>query len=307
MNPAMVAVIEEMGGSYLSTDAQSSPAKQLSDVESLIARGVDVLILLAQDADAIGPAVEAAVKRGDPGVGYDRLIENPNTYYLTFDNREVGRMQARAVYEVQPTGNYVFIKGSSADPKRRLPCTPASSTCCRSISTRARSPWSASSIPTAGCPANAQRNMEQILTANDNQVDAVVASNDGTAGGVIAALAAQGMDGEVPGLRPRTATWAALEPRRAGHPDRQRLEATPGNWARPRRGIAFELAEGTAMGDIEGSQSWTKPVGDRHDRHLPGADPDHPRQSGRRGRRRLESPWRKLCQGVESGTVEICD
>jgi len=47
-------------------------------------------------------------------------------------------------------------------------------------------------------PANAQKNMEQILTANDNKVDAVVASNDGTAGGVVAALAAQGMDGDVP-------------------------------------------------------------------------------------------------------------
>ena len=44
-------------------------------------------------------------------------------------------------------------------------------------------------------PANAQKNMEQILTANNNKVDAVVASNDGTAGGVVAALAAQGLDG----------------------------------------------------------------------------------------------------------------
>jgi D-xylose transport system substrate-binding protein len=44
-------------------------------------------------------------------------------------------------------------------------------------------------------PANAQRNMEQILTATDNKVDAVVASNDGTAGGVVAALTAQGMEG----------------------------------------------------------------------------------------------------------------
>ena len=47
-------------------------------------------------------------------------------------------------------------------------------------------------------PANAQKNMEQILTKNNNKVDAVVASNDGTAGGAIAALAAQGMAGSVP-------------------------------------------------------------------------------------------------------------
>ena len=47
-------------------------------------------------------------------------------------------------------------------------------------------------------PDNAQKNMEQILTKNNNKVDAVVASNDGTAGGAIAALAAQGMAGSVP-------------------------------------------------------------------------------------------------------------
>jgi D-xylose transport system substrate-binding protein len=43
------------GAAYISADAQSSSAKQLSDVESLIAQGVDALIILAQDADAITP------------------------------------------------------------------------------------------------------------------------------------------------------------------------------------------------------------------------------------------------------------
>ena len=47
-------------------------------------------------------------------------------------------------------------------------------------------------------PENAQINMEQCLTANDNNVDAVVASNDGTAGGVVAALASQGLAGNIP-------------------------------------------------------------------------------------------------------------
>ncbi len=50
----------------------------------------------------------------------------------------------------------------------------------------------------AWLPANAQRNMEQILTANNNEADAVVASNDGTAGSVVAALTVQGLDGVVP-------------------------------------------------------------------------------------------------------------
>ena len=56
-------------------------------------------------------------------VGYDRLIENPEAFYITFDNKEVGRMQARAVFAAQPEGNYAFIKGSSAD-RTPISCSP---------------------------------------------------------------------------------------------------------------------------------------------------------------------------------------
>ncbi len=55
---AMKAAIEAAGNKYISADAQSSAAKQLTDVESLISQGADALIILAQDAGAIGPAVE---------------------------------------------------------------------------------------------------------------------------------------------------------------------------------------------------------------------------------------------------------
>ena len=113
---AIVAALEEAGATYISADAQSSSAKQLSDIESLIAQGVDALIILAQDAQAIGPAVQAAADEGIPVIAYDRLIEDPRAFYLTFDNVEVGRMQARAVLEAAPTGRYVMIKGSPTHP-----------------------------------------------------------------------------------------------------------------------------------------------------------------------------------------------
>jgi len=191
---AMKAQIEAMGGKYISADAQSSPEKQISDVESLISRGADVLIILAQDSGAIGPAIAMAEAEGIPVVGYDRLIEVPSVFYLTFDNVEVGRMQARAIYEVQPTGNYVFIKGSAADPNAdflhggQLEVLQAAidSGDITVVGEQYTDGW---------LPENAQRNMEQILTSNNNNVDAVVASNDGTAGGVVAALAAVGLDG----------------------------------------------------------------------------------------------------------------
>ena len=108
---AIKKALEEMGAKYVSTDAQSSSSKQLSDIESLIAQGIDGLIILAQDSQAIGPAVQSAADNGIPVVGYDRLIEDSRAFYLTFDNVEVGRMQARAVLEAAPEGNYVMIKG----------------------------------------------------------------------------------------------------------------------------------------------------------------------------------------------------
>lgn len=194
---AIKAQLAKMGHTYISADAQSSAAKQLTDVESLIAQGADALIILAQDSDAIGPAVERAANEGIPVVGYDRLIENPDAFYITFDNKEVGRMQARAVLAAQPTGNYVFIKGSSADPNSdflhagqiEVLNEALKSGAIKNVGEAYTDGW---------LPANAQKNMEQILTANSNKVDAVVASNDGTAGGAIAALTAQGLAGSVP-------------------------------------------------------------------------------------------------------------
>jgi D-xylose transport system substrate-binding protein len=194
---AMKSAISADGNKYLSADAQSSAQKQLTDIESLIAQGISVLIVLAQDSFAIAPAVQRAVDEGIAVIGYDRLIENPNVFYITFDNKEVGRMQARGVFALRPRGNYAFIKGSSADPNADLLFSGQMEVLKDAIA--------AGKIKNVGesytdgwLPANAQRIMEQILTKNNNEVDAVVASNDGTAGGAIAALSAQGLAGSVP-------------------------------------------------------------------------------------------------------------
>jgi D-xylose transport system substrate-binding protein len=191
---AIKAALAEAGATYISTDAQSSSSKQLSDVESLIAQGADALIILAQDAQAIGPAVQAAADEGIPVVGYDRLIEDERTFYLTFDNVEVGRMQARAVLAAAPKGNYVMIKGSPTDPNADF-LRGGQQEIIQAAIDAGDITIVAEAYTDGWLPANAQRNMEQILTAQDNKVDAVIASNDGTAGGVVAALTAQGMDG----------------------------------------------------------------------------------------------------------------
>ena len=113
---AMKAAIEAAGNEYISADAQSSSEKQLSDVTALIAQGANALIINAWDKDAIGPAIEAAAAEGIPVVGYDRLIEDARTFYLTFDNKGVGKIIATEVMKAKPAGNYAIILGDPGDP-----------------------------------------------------------------------------------------------------------------------------------------------------------------------------------------------
>jgi len=251
---AIKAQIEADGNKYISADAQSSASKQLTDVESLISQGANALIILAQDSSAIGPAVEKAVAEGIPVVGYDRLIENQDAFYLTFDNKEVGRLQAKAVFDVKPEGNYVFIKGSSADPNADFLFAGQMEVLQEAVD--------AGKIKNVGeaytdgwLPANAQRNMEQFLTANDNKVDAVVASNDGTAGGAIAALEAQGLAGSVP-VSGQDGDHAALNRIALG-------TQTVSVWKDARElgkaaaQIAGKLADGSTMEEIDNAVKWS--------------------------------------------------
>ncbi|NIZ02993.1 D-xylose ABC transporter substrate-binding protein [Thalassospira lucentensis] len=254
---AIKSALHAAGAEYISADAQSSPSKQLSDIESLIARGADAIIVLAQDSSSIGPAVTKALNEGIPVVGYDRLIEDSDAYYITFNNKEVGRLQAEAVFAKQPKGNYVFIKGAPTDPNANILHEgqlevlqdAIDSGDIKVVGEAYTESWQ---------PAIAQRNMEQFLTAADNKVDAVVASNDGTAGGAVAALSAQGMQG-IP-VSGQDGDHAALNRVAQG-------TQTVSVWKDARllgkraAEIAVELAKGTSLDDVEGTQDWESPNG----------------------------------------------
>jgi len=194
---AIKGALAPAGAKYISADAQGSATKQLADVESLISKGASVLIVLAMDADAILPAIKKANDEGIPVIAYDREIESPAALYLTFDNVGVGRMMAKAILAAKPKGNYAFIKGDKGDPNANFLFSgitevlkPAmDSGAIKNVGETYTDGWK---------PDNAQKNMEQILTKNNNKVDAVVAENDGMGGGVVAALTAQGLAGSVP-------------------------------------------------------------------------------------------------------------
>ncbi|PNY80371.1 D-xylose ABC transporter substrate-binding protein [Deinococcus koreensis] len=250
---AIKAQLAKLGARYISADAQSSNEKQLSDIESLITRGAKVLIVLAQDSEAVLPAVAKAKAEGIPVISYDRLIEDPWAFYISFDNKEVGRLQARMILSAKPRGNYAFIKGSPTDPNAQLLYdgqlevlgAAIKSGAIKNVGNQFTEGWK---------PETAQRNMEQMLTANANRIDAVVASNDGTAGGAVAALASVGLAGKVP-VSGQDADKAALNRIALG-------QQTGTVWKDSRTlgteaaKIAVQLAGGTRVAAVSGSKSF---------------------------------------------------
>ncbi|HEX5040398.1 MAG TPA: substrate-binding domain-containing protein, partial [Candidatus Limnocylindria bacterium] len=203
--PNIQQVVEDAGGTYIDADADLSNEQQLTDVSNLISQGADVLILLAQDQNAVLPALQEAKDNGIPVIAYDRLIEDPEVLYITFNNVGVGEAEAQAVLEAVPEGNYVLIKGDPGDPNAStfLPQGWDNAGLKDKVDsgeiTILNGPeggsgeWPADygTYTDAWDTQTAQENMEAIIdaaTADGNDIDAILAENDSTALGVVAAL-----------------------------------------------------------------------------------------------------------------------
>jgi D-xylose transport system substrate-binding protein len=199
--PNMQQTIEDGGGTFIDADANLDSVQQLTDVDNLISQGAQVLVLLAQDQNAILPAVTKAKDEGIPVIAYDRLIEDPEILYITFDNVGVGRAEAEAVLEEVPTGNYVLIKGDPGDPNAStfLPQGWDEAGLADKVEsgdiTLLNGPDG--TFTDAWDTQTAQNNMEAIIdkaNADGNTIDAVLAENDSTALGVAAALVGKNYD-----------------------------------------------------------------------------------------------------------------
>jgi D-xylose transport system substrate-binding protein len=301
--PAIQAAIEAGGGSYISNDAESSAETQASNVENLIAQGANVLIVLAQDGTAIIPSVQSALSQGVPVIAYDRLIEDPGALYITFDNVEVGRMQARAIFELVPEGNYIIIKGNSADANADFLRSGYEEIIGAAVE--------AGDITIVGedytdnwDPAIAQTTTEQFLTDANNDVQAVLSENDGMAGGVVAALEAQGLAGQVP-VSGQDGDQAALNRVALGTQtvsvwkDARELGTAAGE-------AALQLCANPDLAAVAGTAPFTTPGGNEVTSIL--LEPLPITQDNLDVV--VDAGWidqETLCQGVEAGTVAACD
>jgi D-xylose transport system substrate-binding protein len=248
--PAMKAAIEAGGCTYIPADAGSSEEQQITDVENLISQGANVVIILAQNTQAILPAVQSATDQGIPVIAYDRLIEDANTFYVSFDNVLVGQLMAEVVFDLVPTGNYFIVKGNGADANSdflregigSVIDAAAEAGDINILEEDYTDNWD---------PGLAQTTVEQWLSAHDNDVQAIVSENDGMATGAAAALDAQGLLGTVV-LSGQDADVAALQRVAAGDQavsvwkDARALGTAAGE-------AAVQLAGGATLADVEGT------------------------------------------------------
>ncbi|MCT4605472.1 MAG: D-xylose ABC transporter substrate-binding protein [Marinisporobacter sp.] len=194
----LTARAKELGVKILIQAANGDDNKQIAQAENMISQGVDVLMVAPHNAEVAAAIVENAHAEGIPVLSYDRLIKNADVdLYVSFDNEKVGNLQGEYITKLVPKGNYVYIGGSPTDNNATLfkkgamdilkPLVDSGDI--NIVYDQMSKDWQ---------PSEAQKHMENALTANKNKVDAVICANDGTGGGAISALAEQQLVGKVP-------------------------------------------------------------------------------------------------------------
>ncbi|MFC0215078.1 D-xylose ABC transporter substrate-binding protein [Paenibacillus chartarius] len=192
------AKVKELGGEVKVLAANGDDATQLSQAEQLISQKVNVLVVIPHNAEATAPIVEKAHKEGIKVISYDRLIKNSDVdYYVSFDNVRVGEIQAKAITDKVNKGNFVYIGGADTDNNAHM-FKQGAMNILKPLADKGDIKIVYDQFSKDWKPEEALKNMENALTANKNNIQAVVAANDGTAGGAIQALTAQGMAGKIP-------------------------------------------------------------------------------------------------------------
>ncbi len=191
-----------LGADVKVQDANSDDVRQVADVQTLITLGVDVIVIAPHNGDAMAKAVAMAREAGIPVLAYDRLIRNCDLdLYMTFDNFRVGELQAQylvdalakmgpgkkrimRLYGAKTDNNATVFKAGQDKVLRPL----IDSGAIEVVHEDWVDDWK---------PENAKKIANAGLNKVGHNFDAILASNDGTAGGAIQALIEEGLAGKV--------------------------------------------------------------------------------------------------------------
>jgi D-xylose transport system substrate-binding protein len=205
---AMRKLLEAKGYEVLTQEANHDVKLQNDQIDNMVSQGVKALIIVAEDGDAIVTSVDKAAAAGVKVIAYDRLIKTPKiSAYLSFNNVEVGRQQALGVmkalgidsWDAAAKGKAKVVKlGGSPTDNNAILFRKGQDEIVDKYVKDGKIDIVADQWVDNWDAANALKLMENILTAQSNKIDAVVASNDGTALGALQAMKAQGLAGKVP-------------------------------------------------------------------------------------------------------------
>jgi D-xylose transport system substrate-binding protein len=244
----MSKLLKDAGYDVLVQEANHDAKLQNDQIKNMVTQGAKVIIVVAEDGDAAATAVDEVAAKGVKVIAYDRLIKTRNiAAYVSFDNVDVGRNQARGVLAVRDSGNFVLLGGSPTDNNAHLfrkgqmevlqPLIDSGAI--KVVADQWVENWDA---------ANAKKLMENILTATGGKFDAVVASNDGTALGALEAMKTAGLAGKVP-ISGQDATEAGANSIARGELTVTILKDTR-NLTPLAVDLAVKLAKGEALTDL---------------------------------------------------------
>ncbi|GAB2980374.1 sugar ABC transporter substrate-binding protein [Streptomyces pseudoechinosporeus] len=168
-------------------NAENDATRQRQQIDSMITKGVGVLILDAADTKALRSSIQEAKEAGVPVVAYDRLAEGPISGYVSFDGAQVGRLQGEALLKAMGDkangGNVVMLNGDPTSPNAAWYRRGALSVLTGKVKI-------GRSYETLGWSTeNAHANMSAAIAAlGPDRIDGVLAANDAIAAGAISAL-----------------------------------------------------------------------------------------------------------------------
>lgn len=184
----------ELGAEVRVEQANSDDRLQLSQIDKLIAEGVNVLVVAPHDGEISAEAVEKAHKAGIKIIAYDRLIKNSNVdLYISIDNFKVGELQARELLKNVDNGNIAYVGGAPIDNNAVLFRDGAMKILKENkniniVMDKYSADWKAE---------EAYNNIMELLKTNSD-IKGIVCANDGTASGAIAALEKFSLSGKIP-------------------------------------------------------------------------------------------------------------
>jgi D-xylose transport system substrate-binding protein len=188
---------KQLGAEVISRDAGGDADRQFQQVQDMIKAGIKVLVLMPRDTTKASRMVDAAKSANVKVISYDRLVQNSDIdLYVSFDRLEIGRMQAEYLAKQAPRGNYVLIAGSPRDEGAKT-LHDAQMSVLQPYINRGDIKVIADAYTKDWLPSEAYLFMLRAIDSAQGQIAAVLASNDGLAGGAIQALREHNLAGKV--------------------------------------------------------------------------------------------------------------